>query len=176
MEGHPQCSPIAAVYQVLYRFMEKKKVNGGCHFITALAHVLLRQAQVDSSLVAGWVLTPQGRYFTHSWNQIHGSVFDIAITRPNLHRLEFRQPAVLNGIEVGNDGPLGLAQCKYGVTGPSTFDEITTFVGTGTVGTYAAGLPIFWDLASKLELEAGIKIEGSHLAAKYKDSPWELRG
>jgi hypothetical protein len=173
MRDHPQREVTAKVFYGLCRFMNAWEVNGGCHVLSMMAYVLLREVGVDSTLNAGWARAPWGA-FTHSWTELDGRPFDIAISRPNLHRRELRSPAVVYGVEVGSRNP---TRITYGVPGPA-LDEETFRIATGTVSSWANRAPIPdwpWDRLVEVGAEMGLTLSREGLRAAHSKAPWRLR-
>lgn len=57
----------------------KKNINhGACHLISAIMYILLNEQGISSELCIGEVSNANG-YFDHSWIEINGSAFDVAI-------------------------------------------------------------------------------------------------
>lgn len=57
----------------------KRNINpGACHLISAIMYILLNEQGISSELCIGEVSNHNG-YFDHSWIEINGSAFDVAI-------------------------------------------------------------------------------------------------
>ncbi|WP_437322061.1 lasso peptide biosynthesis protein [Sorangium sp. So ce385] len=173
MQDHQHRNVTANVFRELCRFMSIWEVDGGCHLLSMMAYVLLKEVGVDATLNAGWARSPR-LAFTHSWIEVDGRPFDIAIARPNLHRLEYRCPAVVYGIEIGSRNP---TRIEYGVSGPA-LDRDTSMIATGTVGSWADRAPIPdwpWDRIVEVGSQIGLTLSRTGLRTAHANSPWTLR-
>ena len=91
---------ITRTLDVLWAFLRKKKLRGACHSITAVAHVLLREQRIDSVPCIGLVLSPHAGYLIHSWLDISGLVYDLAIAFPLAQYEEFSEAPVIAGLHI----------------------------------------------------------------------------
>lgn len=83
---------VAVIFEDFYDDMDKKGlIQGGCHFLSSILHVILNEFDIDNELCLGNV-EMKGCIFSHSWIYIKGKVFDIAIMRTN------RSEISLNGV------------------------------------------------------------------------------
>lgn len=171
----PTRVPIRKVFAALYRYMEDQRVVGGCHALSAMAHVLLRELRVPSTLNAGWVLLPNGDAYTHSWVEVDGQVYDIACEQPNKHRGNFRRSAVLAGVDVSLGLPPGEV---YGASTDKGFDSETVRIGTGTISSWlvpSGSYDWFWNPTELVGGRIGVKRSARGLRESHGGAPWVLR-
>jgi hypothetical protein len=167
--------PIRKAFAALYRYMEDQRVDGGCHALSAMAHVLLRELRVPSTLNAGWVLLPSGNAYTHSWVEVDGQVYDIACERPNRHRSEFQRSAVLVGLDVSSGLP---AAEVYGGSSDKDFDAETIRIGTGTISSWlvpSGSYDWFWRPMELLGQSVGLARSARGLRESHGEARWVLR-
>lgn len=66
----------------LLKFVVESDYCGGCHDTSAVLHMLLTEVGVESTLCIGEV--GAGRFFfDHSWVEVDGRVFDVAVCMPH---------------------------------------------------------------------------------------------
>lgn len=176
MVGQPARDEARRIFATVYRYMDSKSVDGGCHALSAIAHVLLAEKKVPSTLNAGCVDLPDGTSYSHSWVEIDDRVFDLACERPNRHRLSWRRPAVVYGVEVTTRSP---PSARYGASIDSGIDAETRRIGTGTIASWLAPsgrTDWFWEPLSMLMLRIGVKRSPRALRESYGALRWRLRG
>jgi hypothetical protein len=167
--------PIRKAFAALYRYMEEQHVDGGCHALSAMAHVVLRELRVPITLNAGWVLLPSGERYTHSWIEVDGRVFDIACERPNHHRRDFRGSAVLAGIQVSSGRP---AAEVYGASSDNDVDAETIRIGTGTISSWlvpSGAYDWFWGPTELVGQRVGLARSARGLRESHGNARWVLR-
>lgn len=69
-------------YQVLLRYMWEWEYRGACHSTSAILFVLLSESGLQPKLCIGEV-GAGGPYFDHSWIELDGKVFDVAVSLPD---------------------------------------------------------------------------------------------
>lgn len=166
---HPQRVQIFRVFQMLHTFMNRWDVNGGCHLLSMMANVLLSEFGVPSALRVGLVKGPLGT-FSHSWVEIDGKPFDLAISRPNLHRSDWGCPAVINGLEFATGRPTRLT---YGV--PGMLDPEAEMIATGTISNWADRAPDPdwpWTRIVELGVELALPLSREALRSRHGDRQW----
>ena len=75
---HEQQSKILTTFFAVSDFYKKHPNPGACHFISSVFHILLNEQGIENDLCIGEV-TQGSQFFDHSWIEIDGKVFDIAI-------------------------------------------------------------------------------------------------
>jgi hypothetical protein len=107
-------------YRVLLRYMWESEYRGACHSTSAVLFVMLSEQGLKPKLCIGEV-GAGGPYFDHSWVELDGEVFDVAVSLP--------EPG---GMEVG--GPVFASVDLY--TGTATDLDFAFADGEG-LGEYA---------------------------------------
>lgn len=77
----PGGQKIVAPFSELLKFVVGSNYCGGCHDTSAVLHMLLADAGLSSELCIGEVGTGQ-QFFDHSWVEVEGLVFDVAVCMP----------------------------------------------------------------------------------------------
>jgi hypothetical protein len=181
MARHPSRASIRSIFEAVYSLMEREQLSGGCHMLSALAHALLREADVANTLNAGWVEIDldarhphAGAAFVHSWVEIDDRPFDVAIERAN--RISFRRPAVICGIDARSRLPV---DATYGAP-RGRLDPETHRIGAGTIASWMSTAPsgwadLFWARAAALSLEVGGGASAEELRGRQGGAAWTLR-
>lgn len=76
---HLQQEEILRTFHAMNDDFRVRPIAGGCHMLSGIMHVLLKEQGVESDLCIGEVRHPSGRAFDHSWVEINGKAFDVAI-------------------------------------------------------------------------------------------------
>lgn len=164
-------------YRVLLRYMWECEYRGACHSTSAVLFVLLSELGLAPKLCIGEV-GAGGPYFDHSWVELDGEIFDVAVSLPEL-----------DGREVG--GPVFASVDLY--TGTTTDLDFAFANGEGlaenalvalnfTLERYAeaqsgepdAG-PDIWRRIVHLAPQVGLMCTASNLIAKYGEVMREYR-
>lgn len=124
-------------YRVLLRYMWECNYRGACHSTSAILFVLLSERGLAPKLCIGEV-GAGGPYFDHSWVELDGEVFDVAVSLP--------EPG---GMEVG--GPVFATVDLY--TGTTTDLDFAFAHGEG-LGEYAL-VPFNTNLTGYAEAQSG---------------------
>lgn len=72
---------VAPTYLALLDYVTREEFRGACHATTAILHVLLRHQGVAGRLVTGELRRGQ-IVFNHSWYELDGRIYDIAVALP----------------------------------------------------------------------------------------------
>ncbi|MFN7251809.1 MAG: lasso peptide biosynthesis protein [Anaerobacillus sp.] len=85
-------------FNIILDHFSNKPMRGGCHFYSAAMYILLEEQDINSQLVIGMVKDEAFPVsFSHSWLEIDGEVFDIAIMFP--HYMD-GQPPVFASVDL----------------------------------------------------------------------------
>lgn len=102
----------------LLKFVVESNYQGGCHDTSAVLHMLLAEAGVESTLCIGEV--GKGRtFFDHSWVEVDGAVVDVAVCMPHAAGDVVGGP-VFGGIDLISGAPSALL---YGAQSGKGFDS-----------------------------------------------------
>ncbi|MBA2960711.1 MULTISPECIES: hypothetical protein [Ramlibacter] len=102
-DGIPLGLAIYSAFAELLKFVVKEDFVGACHDTSAVLHMLLAENNVPSELCIGEVGVGS-RYFDHSWVEVLGSVFDVAVCMPDYAGEPVGGP-VFDGIDLAQGRP-----------------------------------------------------------------------
>lgn len=156
-------------YGAVLRYVSNKDWSGACHATSAMMHIMFSENGHKSRLLLG-----QGKlrhqYFDHSWVEIDGKTFDIAIAF-GLEAQTHSGP-IFAGIDLDSGIP---PLITYGAP-VVPFDQMTQAVQTQSITDYMDKNPTMdmWDTLSSLFSRAQIPFGKNHLQEKYKKAFWEV--
>lgn len=159
-----------------YDFMDEKElIKGGCHFLSALFHIILSEFQIDNLLCLGNVRL-NNRVFSHSWIEIDEKIYDIAISNTNDLNC-FTKGVVFYGIET--DTMLS-NRIEYGILANDELVDVTgRTVDKMNLGEYISKCPNGKNYVLKLILDFSRKykkyLNSGRLYEKYKNEKWNRR-
>lgn len=169
-------SLISELFCDYYDFMDEKElIKGGCHFLSALLHIILSEFQIDNILCLGNVRLDD-KVFSHSWIEIDEKIYDIAISNTNDMNC-FTKGVVFYGFET--DTMLS-DRVKYGIlTNDDLVDVTGRTVCQMNLGEYISKCPKGKNYVLKLILDFSKThkkyLNSSRLYEKYKNEKWTRR-
>jgi hypothetical protein len=161
---HPQKQEIIQTFSAMNDDFRVRPIAGGCHMLSGIMHVLLAEQGVDSDLCIGEVRHPSGPAFDHSWVEIDGKVFDVAIQQTDNGE---RHAPVFAGADMDTGKP-------------SKFNYRYRSVGLGSTGrmayetpfvTYMDGAPKAfgkWGGIEAIAKRSDLAVNVDELRAKYQ--------
>lgn len=162
-------------YNVILDHFSNKPMQGGCHFYSAAMHILLQEQNICSQLMIGLVKDETfPASFSHSWLEIDGKVFDIAIMFP--HYME-GQPPVFADIDLDTNEKtlrrygLGKELRKDDKSGQNALNLSISDYLDG----YPQGKDFLWTEIFKMGKKPLKGISIQELREKYKDKFRELK-
>lgn len=168
-------SAVQDVYLSLLHYVEDVRLGGACHSTSAILHILLSEKGIQSVIRIGEVYSTEYR-FDHSWIEIQGEIFDIAVGYPSEGGIKLSGP-VFDGIDLHTLQPTALA---YGCGLEGGLDEDAWLAASRSLGAYfqsaddnAANEPKgeehvpFWERAASIARACGIAKTSAELAADY---------
>lgn len=169
----PEGEKLYAAFEPMLRFVVGGYYLGGCHDTSAVLYMQLRQAglqEADVALCIGEVKA-QGSCFDHSWVEVRGQVFDVAICAPNAVG-GYAGGAVFAGVDLSANAP---AQAMFGVASNDPLgDPAATVYGMNLLQYLdfqrSRGFKSMADLAHEI-----YGVDGQELLAKYGDVDREWR-
>lgn len=178
----PPVSPVVArTLDVVYRLIQgDENWRGACHMSTAVAHILLVQQGVNSTPCLGDVVTLRGP-FDHSWLEIDGAIYDLAIAYPLEEHEDSALPPVIAGRHLPDGTPTellyGAAPATYGrpALGNPSVEFIKRMSLTQYVdGAAEVGLDL-WGIIIKLGQTLGLKMDKQMLKRRHMKTMWAIR-
>lgn len=149
--------------------------HGASYLITAIGHILLAEQRIPSTPCMGLVGHRNGR-FDHSWLEMKGAIYDLAIEYPRDARA--KQPMVVAGLHLDGTRP----EILYGLD-PKPFetpphpdgDEARTRSLSQYIDTVSSlGAPV-WSMLAELGSGRNLQLDAEQLRKKYAKTPWTLR-
>ncbi|MFE0506452.1 lasso peptide biosynthesis protein [Peribacillus butanolivorans] len=164
---HEQREKIFNTFFAISDYYKKHPNPGACHLISSIFHVLLKEQGIDNDLCIGEVKTGH-QYFDHSWIEIGGKVFDIAI---QLTLDEATNAPVYGGVDLST---AEVPERMYGTPSPVGFDTQAMQVFNSPFVTYMDGYPAFkegaWKIVKVVGKELRLKLDIIELRQKYKET------
>lgn len=152
---------VFSIYAALLKFVVGEVYEGGCHDTSAVLHVLLAESDVASELCIGEVKAGSN-FFDHSWVEIDGAIFDVAVCMPHASGRHVGGP-VFHSIDLASGETSDLiygAESGHGLDLPAKSALIQDLEG------YTLLQPPLniWLLAARIARSAGI---GSATASQF---------
>jgi hypothetical protein len=169
----PAATAAGAPFCALLNYVLENDWAGGCHAISAVLHVLFREAGLSSTLVVGEAAL--GRHpFEHSWVELGGEVYDVAIVR-TLEEFAGAPPTFRSADIVTLDAP----SVRYGVHSGQPRDAAVQMVLATPflrfMSRFPGHLEGLWGIARIVGKEAGMQLNVRALKASYGGTTWTVR-
>lgn len=163
---HPKRAAVQSTFFTVSDFLREEPRAGACHLLSAILYLLLAEQDIDSVLMIGEVLRPDGKYFDHSWVEVGGQVFDVAI---QLTLVEVHNPPVFAGIDLGTSMPTELT---YGAHSPAGLDaDLAAVIQDQPLGEYMDEFPESpsgaWPIVQRLARRLNLTTSTASLRGKY---------
>lgn len=164
---HKQKEKIFNTFFALSDYYKVNPIPGACHLISSVFHVLLTEQGIENDLCIGEVKTGN-QYFDHSWIEISGEVFDIAIQLA----LDMSTNAP---VYAGKDLATGnISDRVYGSKSPTGFDKEAKIVSVTPFVKYMDNFPLFnegaWKIVKVIGKTLKLKVDRIELRQKYRDT------
>ena len=169
---HEQKSEIYNTFFATSDYYKKNPNPGACHLISSVLHVLLKEQGIENDLCIGEVSYKNDMFFDHSWIEIDGKVFDIAIQLT----LKFEvNPPVYAGYDLYTEKPV---ERVYGTTSPTGFDPVGKRVLETPFVNYMNEFPSFkegaWQPVKLIGKDLRIKFDLKELPKRYVNTQRKL--
>lgn len=156
------------IYTTFFAASDYYTINplyGACHLISSVLHVLLKEQGIENDLCVGEVTHKKGKFFDHSWIEIDGKVFDIAI---QLTMQEEVYPLVYAGYDLYTEK---LVERVYGTTSQLGLDlDAETLLKTPFVN-YMNAYPFLekgaWEMVESIGKDLRLKLDINELPKRY---------
>ena len=160
---------------VVLRFLHLNGWYGACHASTAVLHVLLHAQGIPSVPCMGEARIAH-HLFDHSWLEIGGTPFDMAITLP-LPQGTKPVPPVVCGLDMETGGPTAV---EYGIRSGFPADPPTVLIQSVPFVEYIDGFPGvahgLWGIVAGLAGPCGLApLRVPPTRAAHADTRWTLR-
>lgn len=142
------------------------------HSSTAVFMVLAREVGVSAKLLMGQCAVGDA-VFDHSWVEVRGQIYDIAISNPVL--LETRTPPVFAGKSL--DG-LQKPPVSYGVKNRDNLELEAQLITSAPFLKYMENFSEYrqglWEVAKEVGKNAGLKLNVEKMRKKHADIQWQI--
>lgn len=127
-----------AIFTDFYSDMYNMRIiQGGCHFISSVLHIILNELGYENVLRLGVAEVLQTQ-FSHSWVEFKGKVFDIAISNTNNIALNING-IIFADIDIETMKKGNVRYYNMSNKSPDTTGEL---VRNMTIGKYFDGCPL----------------------------------
>lgn len=130
----PDGKKLYAVFEPMFRFVVSRLYFASCHDTSAVMYMQMCQEGLPKgcmTLCIGEVNVAGGR-FDHSWVEVNGQIFDVAICAPGATGV-FAGGAVFADIDLGTNAPV---QAKFGVASQDPLETDAAQVYSMTLHQY----------------------------------------
>ncbi|UOQ84644.1 MULTISPECIES: lasso peptide biosynthesis protein [Bacillaceae] len=169
---HEQSEKIYKTFFAVSDYYKKHPNPGACHLISSIFHILLNEQKVENDLCIGEVKTGF-QYFDHSWIEIDGKVFDIAI---QLTLDGTRNAPIYAGYDLQTEVK---SDRTYGSLSPTGFDRDANQVLRTPFVKYMDRYPHFkegaWKIVKVVGRELRLKLDIAELRQRYKNTERTLK-
>ncbi|WP_180229146.1 lasso peptide biosynthesis protein [Bacillus thuringiensis] len=163
---HEQRERIHETFFVMCDYLKERPNAGACHLLSSIMYVLLKEQGIECDLCIGEV-KENNYFFDHSWIEIDGKVFDVAIQMT----LDGRSnPPVFASYDLGSTTTTSR---EYGMSSPGGLDSVAQKVLRVSFDRYISEAEIkdgTWKKIKKLGRNLKLRLEVSELKEKYKDT------
>ena len=153
----------------LFNFMVKENWCGACHACSSILYVALSELGYKPILCIGEVLG-DSLYFDHSWIELNGKIFDLAINMTMLNGLAV-SGVVIGGTDIDTNK---ISTLKYGVCGRGIEDEARIVMNTPFtqyMNRFQYGKDGLWSI---VEIVLQKKVDIRDLRKKYNNTKRRL--
>lgn len=109
---------VRSVLVNLFNYMIAKSLYGGCHALSSVLYVALREIGESPQLCIGECFNPKENAFDHSWITLNDKIIDLAIYMPLSHRRNTVTGVVIMDIDTATKTQ---TNTKYGYATGSGF-------------------------------------------------------
>lgn len=170
--NHEQKNVISQTYFAVMDYYKKYPNPGACHLVSSILYVLLKEQGVENDLCIGEVKI-NDKYADHSWIEINGEIFDIAI---QLGLDGSINSPIYSGFKLTDSTK---TEMIYGSTSPVGLDNEAKQVLATPFVVYMDSYPQFnqgaWRIVKDIGRELKLKVDIPKLREKYKETNRTLK-
>lgn len=157
-------------FSYLCNFVIKKQWLGACHAVTAVLFGVAKRLEIESVPCIGEVKNAF-TIFDHSWLEINGKKFDIAIIMPL--NMAYATGPVFNDMDLTTNEPIDM---EYGVEFEGLGDQ-AMFAYAQDIYSYmkACPNPDLIDLLKRTCSSIGVYVSDKWIRENLSDERWVLR-
>ena len=171
--GHRRANRIVRTFFRVLSFVKRSEWSGACHATAAVLTVLLREQGVSTDLCLGEAAVDGGA-FDHSWVEIDGTIFDVAIAMP-LDPNNARPP-VFCGIDLETGAKTAL---RYGVSSCFAHDAPSKMIRSIPFDMYMSHFPQhpkgLWGVAADIGESMKMNLSATTLRKRHGAVAWVVR-
>ncbi|BBL31229.1 acetyltransferase [Pantoea ananatis] len=152
-------------FSLLESFIVNTGRKGACHDTSAIFYILASELGFNPKLCIGEVREPSsGAYFDHSWVEIDGSIYDVAIAYPLPNGKKVSGP-IFDSTDQETDE---MTDIEFGIDTDSGLDEIALEVSEISLSDYEtlteSGI---WEISAWIGQELGLVLDEFFLDIRY---------
>lgn len=136
MRQNPAGFKTLQTFSALLEFIHKNDWQGACHGSSTVFATLIVAQDIQPVLCLGEVFSSGGFYFDHSWVELDGEIYDMAISKTLMHGVAF--PSVYRSIDLHTKLPASLV---YGKPSGQGYDENANWIRNTSVPEYMQMFP-----------------------------------
>ncbi|MFD2328782.1 SEC-C metal-binding domain-containing protein [Cohnella sp. GCM10020058] len=162
---HPNSDMILKTFGAMMDDFRVRRLRGGCHLLSGIMYVLLNEQGIESDLCIGEVRHPSGAAFDHSWVEILGKAFDVAVQETDDGE---QHAAVFAGIDL-DTGKASKFNYRHKYKG---LDSIGRKALETPLSVYMDGAPRQlgkWGGIESIAKRIGLSVDVTTLQIKYHD-------
>ncbi len=169
----PQFRPALKPFFEMLKFVDEESYRGACHATSSVLYVLLSELKMEPTICIG-ELGREGICFDHSWIEIAGKVFDVAVALPDDSK--FGSPPVFMSRNLEN---LGEPYWQYGITSGIGDDPFVDLIKAGSFADYMDNAPFhkngLWHFVQKFGRRCGLAINLNQTRQRYANVKWKSK-
>jgi hypothetical protein len=170
---------VVAPYESLLRYMWSNLYQGACHSTSAVLFILFSELNLTPKLCIGEVKRGDN-FFDHSWVEMDGQIFDVAVSLPQLEGRQVGGP-VFASVDLYTSIRTNLL---FGISDGTGLDETAQIPVNRTLFEYSVmqrpqlgfGEKDIWALSSQLAADIGLDRPSKDLQERYGHVRREFRG
>lgn len=165
---------IFEVFDVLLNMTWLNNWGGACHDTSACLYMILSEMGLKPELVIGEVMSTVGT-FDHSWVEVDGKIFDVAVSLPDKGGVDVGPP-IFSNLDLDSARP---TQLRYGVRTTIGLHEHGLKIAHKTLDEYSKMQNpngAVWDLTSLIADLCGFSLDTDYLKREYGHVRRVIRG
>jgi len=163
-------SELLSIFSEILSFIWLNSWRGACHDTSAILYILLTEHGLSPNLCIGEVAADlperaEKHFFGHSWVEVSDSIFDPAISMPQLGAPDVSAP-IFGSIDLFSGKKTSL---QYGVTSSHGLDQPALINCKKNLHEFALAQPRddIWSLSVAIGKRIGLPLKSSDIATRY---------
>ncbi len=161
---------IPITYSSVLEFVYAEQFRGACHATAALLHVLLHEKGIENIPVCGEL--GKGKIcFDHSWVEIGGKIYDIAVALPLVEQLDSHP--VFASCDLSTLTP---PIWTYGISSGVADDPSMSAIKTCSFVEFMDNAPYhkhgLWHFAQKIGRKLGLRLSLNEMRNEFSETIW----